>query len=267
MVANAQQIFSHIETTHRVFTNRIILFHILQCNRLHKAHSSYTSSMSNYASPKSNRSRQLIGIAAVVILHAFLFYAINSGLAKKFVKIVKGPVEAKLIEDAKPDLPPPPPPPPPPEKNVPPPPPPAYVPPVEVQNSAPASVNAIAAVTTAPPVVVPPPAPTIPTPVPTPQVAAPPPPPLVRVAATTQCPQPEYPSASRREEEEGVVVLRLTIEADGTVVDSSIEKSSGFARLDEAARKTVIRCKTKSATVDGKPEKGSARASFTFRLE
>ena len=52
----------------------------------------------------------MLGIAAVVILHAFLFYAINTGLAKKFVKIVKGPVEAKLIEEAKPDLPPPPPP-------------------------------------------------------------------------------------------------------------------------------------------------------------
>ena len=46
----------------------------------------------------------MLGIAAVVILHAFLFYAINTGLAKKFVKIVKGTVEAKLIEEAKPDF-------------------------------------------------------------------------------------------------------------------------------------------------------------------
>lgn len=225
--------------------------------------------MSNYASPQSNRSRQLFGIAAVVILHAFLFYAINTGLAKKFVKIVSGPVEAKLIEETKPDLPPPPPPPPP-DKNVPPPPPPAHVPPAEVQTSAPAAVNAIAAVTTAPQVVAPP----VPTPPSDPAPTPPPPPapapvlaPMVRVAATTQCSSPEYPSASRRDEEEGVAVMRITVEADGSVSDASIEKSSGFARLDEAARKTAIRCKTKPATLDGKPEKGSARASFTFRLE
>ena len=218
--------------------------------------------MSNYASPQSNRSRQLFGIAAVVILHAFLFYAINSGLAKKFVKIVKGPVEAKLIEETKPDLPPPPPPPP--EKNAPPPPPPAYVPPVEVQTSAPAAVNAIAAVTTAPPVVTPPMLPPPPTPAPSP---APDPTPAVRVAATTQCPSPEYPSASRRDEEEGVAVMRITVEADGSVSNASIEKSSGFARLDEAARKTAARCRTTPATIDGKPERGFARASFTFRIE
>lgn len=221
--------------------------------------------MSNYASPQSNRSRQLFGIAAVVILHAFLFYAINTGLAKKFVKIVNGPVEAKLIEETKPDLPPPPPPPP--DKNVPPPPPPVYVPPAEVQTSAPAAVNAIAAVTTAPPVVAPPAPPPPSDPAPTPPPPTPAPAPMVRVAATTQCPSPEYPSASRRDEEEGVAVMRITVEADGSVSDASIEKSSGFARLDEAARKTAMRCKTKPATLDGKPEKGSARASFTFRLE
>lgn len=223
--------------------------------------------MSNYASPKNNRSRQMLGIAAVVILHAFLFYAINTGLAKKFVKIVKGPVEAKLIEEAKPDLPPPPPPPPPPpEKNVPPPPPPAFVPPVEVQTSAPAAVNAIAAVTTVAPVVSPPAPPVIQVAPPSPP-AAPAPAPMIRVAATTQCASPEYPSASRRDEEEGVAVMRITVDADGGISDAIVEKSSGFARLDEAARKTAMRCKAKPATLDGKPEKGSARASFTFRLE
>jgi len=95
--------------------------------------------MKDYASRQRSPSKHLVGLGVVVVLHALLFWAISSGLAHKFVKIVKGPVEAVLLEDAKPDIPPPPPPPPP--KNLPPPPP-AYVPPVEVQVNTPAPANA-----------------------------------------------------------------------------------------------------------------------------
>ena len=86
--------------------------------------------MIDYASRQRTPRKHLIGLTVVVVLHGLLFWAINSGLARKFVKVIKGPVEAVLLEETKPDIPPPPPPPPPP-KNLPPPPP-AYVPPVEV---------------------------------------------------------------------------------------------------------------------------------------
>ena len=43
-----------------------------------------------------------------------------------------------------------------------------------------------------------------------------------------------YPWTSRIHGENGVVRLRFTIDRDGRVLVSSLEKSSGYARLDNA---------------------------------
>jgi TonB family protein len=51
--------------------------------------------------------------------------------------------------------------------------------------------------------------------------------------------EPAYPNISRLREEEGVVLLRITITAFGAIGSISVEKTSGFARLDEAAMKAV----------------------------
>lgn len=214
--------------------------------------------MEDYASRQRKPTKHLVGLGLVVVLHLLIFWAINSGLARAFVKKVKGPVEAVLLEEQKPDIPPPPPPPPP--KNLPPPPP-AYVPPVEVAVAAPSPANAIAAVSNTP-------VPVAPAPV----VVAPPAPPRepVRTAAvvnSANCEKPEYPSASRRLEEEGTVSLRFLVGADGKVMQSEVEKSSGYKRLDEAARAGLSKCLFKPATVDGKPEQGWASMKYTWRLE
>lgn len=213
--------------------------------------------MDDYASRQRKPGKHLLGLGLVVVLHLLLFWAINSGLARAFVKKIKGPVEAVLLENTKPDIPPPPPPPSP--KNVPPPPP-AYVPPVEVPvvNAAPAA-NAIAAVSAT----LQPPAPPAPT---APAVKSEP----VRTGAvvnSANCEKPEYPSASRRMEEEGTVSLRFLIGPDGKVIQSEIEKSSGYKRLDEAARAGLSRCQFRPATVDGKPEQAWASMKYTWRLE
>jgi protein TonB len=92
----------------------------------------------------------------------------------------------------------------------------------------------------------------------------------VRVAAvvnSANCDKPDYPSASRRLEEEGTVSLRFLVGADGKVIQSEVEKSSGFKRLDEAARAGLSKCAFKPATVDGKPEQGWASMKYTWRLE
>jgi protein TonB len=221
--------------------------------------------MDDYASRQRKPTKHLVGLGLVVVLHLLLFWAISSGLARAVVKKIQGPVEAVLLEDAKPDIPPPPPPPPP--KNLPPPP--AYVPPVDVvvSNAAP-SANAIAAVSATPQPVAPasPPAPPAPSAPPAPVVKAEP----VRVAAvvnSANCEKPDYPSASRRLEEEGTVSLRFLVGVDGKVIQAEVEKSSGFKRLDEAARAGLSRCAFKPATVDGKPEQGWATMKYTWRLE
>ena len=215
--------------------------------------------MEDYASRQRKPTKHLVGLGLVVVLHLLLFWAISSGLARSFVKKIKGPVEAVLLEETKPDIPPPPPPPPP--KNLPPPPP-AYVPPVEVAVAAPAPANAIAAVSATPQPV----APVVPT------VTAPvaPPAPPVRVAAvvnSANCEKPDYPSASRRLEEEGTVSLRFLVGVDGKVIQAEVDKSSGFRRLDEAARAGLAKCQFKPATVDGKPEQAWASMKYTWRLE
>jgi len=62
--------------------------------------------MIDFASRQRGPRKHVIGLTAVVVLHGLLFWAINSGLARKFVKVIKGPVEAVLLEETKPEIPP-----------------------------------------------------------------------------------------------------------------------------------------------------------------
>ncbi len=212
--------------------------------------------------------RKLLGLVGVVVLHALLFWAIQAGLTRTVIQKMPNVVQALLLEEKKPELPPPappqPPPPPAPAPSKPPPPQtptPTYVPPsVTPPVSAPG--NAIAAVSPTPA----PPAPSAaPVTNPTPAARAP-----VRTAAgvnMAQCDKPDYPSASRRMEEEGTVTVRFLVGADGKVIQSEIEKSSGFKRLDEAARAGLSKCQFKPAMVDGKAEQAWASIKYTWRLE
>lgn len=54
-------------------------------------------------------------------------------------------------------------------------------------------------------------------------------------------PKPVYPPLSRRLGEEGTVLLKVDVSAAGAVTAVAVERSAGYARLDEAARKTVMR--------------------------
>ncbi len=66
-------------------------------------------------------------------------------------------------------------------------------------------------------------------------------------------PKPPYPAVSRRMGEEGVVVLSVMIEADGTVSDVRVKRSSGFPRLDASALETVRRWQYVPAKRNGFP--------------
>ncbi len=52
-------------------------------------------------------------------------------------------------------------------------------------------------------------------------------------------PAPAYPLLSRRLGEQGRVLLRVQVHADGSAMSVEIETGSGYARLDQAARETV----------------------------
>lgn len=208
----------------------------------------------DFAREQRNPAKHLLGLSFVLVFHVVLVYGLVNGLGHQMIEVIKKPYETKLIEEAK-ELPPDKPPPPPPKLAPPPPP---FIPPVEVNIAVTAPVsNTITQVTSVRPA---------------PVVVAPVAPKHVeRVApvidANRNCAKPEYPSASRRLEEEGTVQLRFLIDLDGRAVDSQVEKSSGYDRLDQAARTALGKCQFKPGSVGGKPERTWASIKYTWKLE
>lgn len=66
-------------------------------------------------------------------------------------------------------------------------------------------------------------------------------------------PKPDYPALSRRMREEGVVVLKILVLADGQVAHIELAQSSGHQRLDSSAIRTVARWQYQPATLGGQP--------------
>jgi protein TonB len=120
----------------------------------------------------------------------------------------------------------------------------------------------------------------VPAEAPSPVVVAPPPPSPVEVAgasgpALTQPiynadyldnPPPAYPSMSRRAGEQGRVVLRVLVSAGGTADEVQVFTSSGFPRLDEAARDAVRRWKFVPAKRGSEPMQTWVRIPIPFVL-
>ena len=245
------------------------------------------------------------GLLVVVLLHLLVFWGLQSGLSHNITRQMPEVVQAFLLQDtpapapkiepAPPAPPAPLPPPPPPNPTLPPPPPPQPAPPPpavvapqptppiqvpavevalpEVPSSPTQAITAVAsdAPTSAPTDMAPPSSSTPVTslsasPTATPAPAKVPARTPARVSAA-QCDKPAYPTASRRMEEEGTVSLRFLVGVDGLVIQSEIEKSSGFKRLDDAARAGLSKCRFQPATVDGVPEQAWASMKYTWRLE
>jgi protein TonB len=66
--------------------------------------------------------------------------------------------------------------------------------------------------------------------------------------------------------EEGVVTLKFLISETGQVLDSKVENTSGYKRLDEAARAGLSLCKFKPATLDGKPKQEWSAMRYRWEL-
>ena len=80
---------------------------------------------------------------------------------------------------------------------------------------------------------------------------------------------PRYPIESRRKREQGTVVLTLTLGIDGAVDSIAISQSSGFARLDEAARDAVRKWRWSPVVRNGQPMrvKGVVEIPFVLRSD
>ena len=225
----------------------------------------------DFADQQRKPTKHVVGFGVVLALHLLLGYGLLNGLAQRMVEVIKGPIETKIIEETKP-------PPPPPPENLPPPPkfappPPSFVPPPEV-NVNPPPTPAPQITTTQ---VAPPPAPV--TVAPPPVVAAPPAPVAPRVPVRVApkidfakaCDRPEYPRAARNAETTGSVTILYTMDTTGIINEASVEKSSGPTRehkqLDRLALEAVKACKGTPGSLDGKPEKLTARIIYDWKLD
>lgn len=108
-----------------------------------------------------------------------------------------------------------------------------------------------------------------PEPVAAPIVSAPAPAPIKAArfdADYLQNPKPVYPPMSRRLGEEGKVVLRVRVSRDGLPLSVEVSKSSGYPRLDDAARVAVERWRFVPARQGGGPVEAAVLVPLNFTL-
>ena len=80
-------------------------------------------------------------------------------------------------------------------------------------------------------------------------------------------PRPAYPPLSKRMGEQGKVVVRVLIGADGLPQKADIRTSSGFERLDQAALATVMKWRYVPGKRAGAPEAMWFNVPINFVLE
>jgi len=80
-------------------------------------------------------------------------------------------------------------------------------------------------------------------------------------------PEPVYPAFARRLGYEGRVVLHIQVMATGSVGTVRVERSSGYAVLDEAALESVKRWRFKPAQRGGQPVDATLLVPITFKLQ
>ncbi len=204
-----------------------------------------------YEEPSLFSGRRGVAFVIVILLHILVGYAFYSGLARRIVQNIIVPVEIAQIDKPKADDKPPPPPPK--LEDIKP-----YVPPPEfVDIQAPQQqTNAITQVSRTP----------------APVRVAPPPvvrhisPPRMDPRHPLKIGSDWYPDASKRAGEEGTCRVKLTVAPDGRISGESLEKSSGFPRLDEACLKAVHGQRLLPATENGKAIELTTIVPITWKL-
>lgn len=190
----------------------------------------------NCGVPAGRSGGQRLFFAAVAAAHVAILGLLAVAVPSERLAELAHPIAVRLIELA-PEAPPPPlpkPPPPPPKPATP-----VLAPPPVLAVASPVESPVAASFTIAPQPPAPVSAPAI--------VAAPTPAPAPAFidarfdADYLDNPKPLYPHASRRLGEEGKVVLRVFVSAEGEAKRVEVKHSSGFQRLDLAAEKAVAR--------------------------
>jgi protein TonB len=208
----------------------------------------------DFARQQRDPTRHLVGIGAVVLVHALVIYALMTGLGQKAIQIIKKPLTANIVEEIK--APPPPPPPPPKRVEIPKIPPPdiPYVPPPDIPSQTITTDPVITAVA--------------PTPPPAPPVIAPPPPPaapkIVRnptILNANAC-YPQMPGEAIRKNIEGEVTAHLFVDEKGSVTEVKIVKADPPRIFDRAVTNSLSQCKFPASS-----EKWIAEVPISFKFQ
>ncbi len=222
--------------------------------------------------PRYILSRNVIVTISVIAFHVIALWLLQTGLLRRAVElVVPAEVLAEFIEPPRP------------KDEPPPPPPPAPKPMLKQPTNAPEpQLRAIpysAPSTNAPVGIIEPPAPLPPIAVPVAPAqhfpAASPPatpaPPRVELPSSDADyllnPKPPYPSMSKKLNEQGSVLMRVLIGADGLPQMAEIRKSSGFDRLDKAAATTVMKWRYVPGKRAGEAETMWLNVPINFVLE
>ena len=89
-------------------------------------------------------------------------------------------------------------------------------------------------------------------------------PPLVESVEYVRAPAPVYPRESSRRQERGTVLLRVLVDPAGRPAQIQIERSSGYARLDAAARDAVQKAMFRPHEVNGVPQAAQVLIPIEF---
>jgi periplasmic protein TonB len=197
--------------------------------------------------------RRTAVLAVIIALHVFIGWALATGLARKAIEVLAPPIQTDIVQEVEKKAEPPPPPPPEFQRQQ------VEVPPPDVTIDMPVETTQTTAITN----------------VTTKHVEAPPP--VAR--ATTRTPvgpgknfpatEDYYPQASRRLEEQGVVVVDVCVDPNGKLTqEPTVDKSSGSPRLDEGGIKLAKAGsgRYKAATEDGKPIAACGKFAIRFQL-
>lgn len=81
------------------------------------------------------------------------------------------------------------------------------------------------------------------------------------------CPRPEYPAASLQANEEGKVLLLFLVDAKGKILREQVARSSGHARLDQAAQDALRRCRFNPFSSGDGPTESVAQVEYVWRIK
>lgn len=86
-------------------------------------------------------------------------------------------------------------------------------------------------------------------------------------AERSDCAMPERPKGMLDRSEQGTVTVALLVQADGSVSDAKVVRSSGYPQLDAAAREAMARCTYTPLQIDGRPQMGWQMQQYTWKAE